>query len=252
MRVHPFSDLHIEDGHDVHSFPDCDVLVAAGDIGSGVKGLQRLIKRTDGSQHIVMVAGNHEYYGHHMRKLQSEMRALASKHDRVHFLENDEAVIGGVRFLGCTMWTDYEAFGASGKVFAELDALKRMNDFKHIKAGDSFVTPSLFQGICAGSRAWLEGKLSEDWGGATVIVTHHPPVIGCNAKRYLMPGNVGLPFFVNEWPDLVASSGARYWICGHTHWCGRLPFGDTEVVCNQRGYSGEGVEGWDSKMILNI
>lgn len=33
--------------------------------------------------------------------------------ERVHVLDRDQIVIGGVRFLGATMWTDFGATGNS-------------------------------------------------------------------------------------------------------------------------------------------
>lgn len=42
---------------------------------------------------------------------------------------------------------------------------------------------------------------------------------------------------------VVASSGAAYWIHGHTHYNVRYRHGETCVLSNQRGYPDEPVEG---------
>jgi hypothetical protein len=48
------------------------------------------------------VAGNHEYYRHALPGVTGELRAAAVG-SAVRVLENDELVLGGVGFLGCTL-----------------------------------------------------------------------------------------------------------------------------------------------------
>jgi Icc-related predicted phosphoesterase len=83
--------------------------VLAGDIDHATKGLDWA--RAAFPHHpIVYVAGNHEYYGEAIPKLTDELRTRAASLD-IAFLENDVADVAGVRFVGCTLWTDLELFG---------------------------------------------------------------------------------------------------------------------------------------------
>ena len=64
MHLHLFSDLHIRDvSHALRTveLPDCDVIIAAGDIGVGVEGAEFLKGL---NRPVVYVAGNHELYAH--------------------------------------------------------------------------------------------------------------------------------------------------------------------------------------------
>jgi hypothetical protein len=84
-------------------------------------------------EHTVVVAGNHEFYArqHEWNATLKKAReccatATATGPGTVWFLEMDEVVIRGVRFVGCTLWTridmDQQAYIRS-----------RMNDYKNIK-----------------------------------------------------------------------------------------------------------------------
>ena len=77
---------------------------------------------------------------------------------KVHVLENDEFRMGQVRFLGCTLWTDFELFNDP-----EMDALsaqKRMNDFKiiHLSPEKRPLGPLDTVTWHNQSKQWLEKK----------------------------------------------------------------------------------------------
>jgi hypothetical protein len=55
---------------------------------------------------VVMVAGNHEYYDTVMTTEREAMQVAAAG-TNVRMLDGHEAVIDDVRFLGCTLWTDF-------------------------------------------------------------------------------------------------------------------------------------------------
>ncbi len=51
------------------------------------------------------VPGNHEFYGGHMQDLMQELHAQGKRFG-VDVLDGRELFVGGVRFLGATLWTD--------------------------------------------------------------------------------------------------------------------------------------------------
>ena len=58
----------------------------------------------------VYVAGNHEFYGVELRNDDAELREPCAGSD-VHVLDDEALVLGGVRFLGPTLWTDFALYG---------------------------------------------------------------------------------------------------------------------------------------------
>lgn len=129
MKIHILSDLHLEFGGLRLPEADADVTVLAGDIGVGLQGIEWALQAIPFHQPVIYVMGNHEFYGQRsMPELWKKAREkVAGTH--VHLLENEAVEIGGVRFLGATLWTDFDLFGdREGGMKSALD----MNDYWNI------------------------------------------------------------------------------------------------------------------------
>ncbi len=165
MRIHYFSDIHLEFGDFELPEVEADVIVAAGDIGIGLKGLHWLARQ---KRPVVYVAGNHEFYTYDHNTLIAQLKQSAHG-SLVHFLENQSCVIEGVRFLGCTLWTD---LGDEEDVAAFTDSV---NDFRKIQFSGQAYLPEHYRQLHYHSRTWLEQMLNIPFAGPTVVVTHHAP-----------------------------------------------------------------------------
>lgn len=105
---------------------DVDVVILDGDIGSHTRGL--LWASSAFQQPVIYVAGNHEYYDAHLGLL-DEMQKPVWEHSGLHFLERRSLELGGVRFLGCSLWSGFDLHGAD-KADAYMDVAKRgINDY---------------------------------------------------------------------------------------------------------------------------
>lgn len=94
--------------------------------------------------------------------------------ERVRVLDNDEWILGGVRFLGATCWTDYTSTGNS--FLAKYEAQRELTDFQKIRtAGYRKVRPDDFVLRNNFSFRWLRDRLAESFAGAAMVVTHHAP-----------------------------------------------------------------------------
>jgi len=183
---------------------------------------------------VVYVPGNHEYYNRRIDTLDNELREYVAG-NQIHLLQNSQVVISGVRFLGCTLWTDFALFGSVGP--SALLAQHGMNDYHVIGKGTRAVKPSETLALHQESRAFLERTLAEPFDGPTVVVTHHAPSLKSIAPRYMDDSLT--PCFASDLEALVASSGAVYWIHGHVHDSVDYVLGDTRVIANPKGYRGE-------------
>ncbi|HEX7026258.1 MAG TPA: metallophosphoesterase, partial [Gammaproteobacteria bacterium] len=129
MKIHILSDLHIE----FHPFElpptDADVVVLAGDINVGAAGVEWAIENIRNKQ-VVYVLGNHEYYRYAFPDL-CKLAKERARGTHVHVLENDSVIIHGVRFLGCTLWTDFKLNG--NPVIARFDAERTLADYHAIR-----------------------------------------------------------------------------------------------------------------------
>ena len=136
MKLLILSDLHNEirpmsyevDGRRIDR--DVDVVVLAGDIHEGVQA-PKWARQTFPDKEIILVAGNHEFYGQYWNRNLSRLRETSAKLG-IHFLENDAVELFGFRFLGCSLWTDFRLHGDDLLQERMRYALARMPDYRRI------------------------------------------------------------------------------------------------------------------------
>ena len=227
---------------------DSDVIMLSGDIDTGTDGIEWAIMESKAHEKpIIYVAGNHEYYGHDYEPLLAEMRKMAAG-TAVNFLENDQVIIDGVRFLGCTFWTDYLACDEYGQVETMEYINSALNDHRKIRYGERLFLPSDALRLHQVSRRWLDETLAKPFVGPTVVVTHHGPSTVCQHKQFDLSPMSGA--FWSNAENLVEK--ADLWVFGHTHQGEDSLVNGTRVVSNQRGYPGEGVFGFLPSFVVNI
>ena len=233
MKIQIASDLHLEflrnfqGEHLVSPHPDADVLVLAGDIASGTDAIDLF---ATWPVPVVYVAGNHEFYRADWAQVRADLRRAAAG-TAIHFLDSDAVVINGVRFLGCTLWTDFRAGGVAQNLAMEI-VEDSLNDYRIIRttAGTLSARDTLDDHEVA--RAWLERELRQPFAGHTVVVTHHGP-----HERSVHPRFAGNPVnagFVSDLSDLLPLAGL--WVHGHVHDSFDYVSGDCRVVANPAGY----------------
>src|SRR2546421_11715537 len=105
MRLQILGDLHLEFGTAKVPVTDADVVVLAGDIHLGREG-RKWARSHFTDKPVVYVLGNHEFYRHSLPEL-TETLKRETDGSNIHLLENTAVEIDGVRFLGCTLWTDF-------------------------------------------------------------------------------------------------------------------------------------------------
>ncbi len=252
MKLAIYSDLHLE--HSVFEPPgdlDADLIVLAGDIHAPGHNTPKWARRPSifGDKLVVYVAGNHEFYG---SEYLAQKRLIAKESERwgIHALDARAVVIDGVRFLGCTLWTDFELgiVQPDGKLRTDKawsmgTSEQFMNDYALIKLklrldGPSGERKRLLRTVDTlafhrRERAWLEEELARSFDGPTVVVTHHAPHRLSLAAEYAMDEISGA--YVNELPASFFEVPVL-WIHGHTHTSFDYRVGNCRVVCNPRGY----------------
>ena len=239
MRLVIMSDLHMECSPRV-VIDDWlreygDVLVLAGDIHAHTHGLA-WARAEWPDKPIIYVAGNHELDGAHIDGLIAQLR-LRAEALGIHFLENDDVVIGGVRFLGCLLWSDFGLFGHELIGQAMAQAGKSMPEYKLIYgSGGKLLTPRDTLRLHRISRAWLEQQLAAKTSARkTVVVTHHAPVWASVVAKF--QHDILSAAFASRLDTLVEK--ADLWIHGHVHGAVNYTIDGCRVCCNPRGYGDE-------------
>jgi predicted phosphodiesterase len=242
IRILAMSDIHLEFADlalKISSWPD--IVVLAGDVGHRTAGIEFARERFPRSVPVVVIAGNHEFYGSSIETVMHDLRTSAEALDNVHFLECDEVVIPSrgrsVRILGGMLWTDFAVRGIPKRDVDMAVAGKRINDFRFIKFRKKLLTPSDTIDFHEATRDWLDSRLAQAHDGPTIVVTHHSPSARSEQPRYA-GGELTAAFHSDlEW--MIEKYQPDLWIHGHSHWSVDYRIGRTRIYSNQRGYPGE-------------
>lgn len=258
LRLLVLSDLHLEIGP--LELPDpgaFDVAILAGDIDCHPDALAAWVRASSVLRRaaaVLLVPGNHEYYDAEFHARAAALRAVAAAGGAppLRLLDEGEALIGGVRFLGCTLWTDFmlpidTPAGPQVDRQRGLDSARQlMADYRAIALrapGDDGSTalrrlqPEDTLALHQRQRAWLAAALAQPHAGATVVVTHHAPHRGSLAPRYA--ANWVSTAYLNELPPAFFEV-PQLWVHGHTHSSHDYRVGRCRVLCNPRGYDPRG------------
>lgn len=251
MKIWILSDLHLEyaDLRQPLRIPDADVCVMAGDLcRAPANGVHWLAKNIAPSMPCVYVAGNHEFYNGSIREgIEDGFRAAQAFPD-VHFLENTSVVIGGVRFLGATLWTDYRIEGHPQ--IAMHHASERMNDYKKIarqrNPWQRFIPEAAYR-MHQQSRTFLDTALKDP--SRTVVVTHHLPHALSIPPRF--KGDLLNGAYASNLTHLIECGRPALWVHGHTHDSCDYSVEATRVACNPRGYEDEN-SNFDPALVVEV
>jgi predicted phosphodiesterase len=236
MRLQIASDLHLECLE--WKFPafrgvepvDADVLVLAGDIAKGSRVLDLF---GDWPCPVVFVPGNHEFYDGEIASVLAELHLRASDFPNVKILAQGTWEHDNVRFIGCTLWTDYAVFGAERVAAAMATCAEKIVDHCSIRcAGDRPFLPSDALALHRGQRQWLSDRLAEPFAGRTVVITHHGPHRNSIAPLYA--DDLTSAAYASNLDECLGIADLH--IHGHTHESFDYAIGRTRVVANPMGY----------------
>ena len=246
MKLHILSDLHTEFADFDPPATAADVVVLAGDIGVGTGGIDWAAQQFPESP-VIYVPGNHEYYG---QDIGSTEWLAAAAPANIHVLSDAAFELDGIRFLGATLWTDFNIDGEGRAWHSRRLAEQFMEDFRSIRIGQRRFAPEDSVVLHDKSKSWLVSELERDFDGPTVVVTHHLPASPSIAARYKSdPLN---PAFASRLEGVIEEYRPDLWIHGHTHVACDYEIFHTRVVCNPRGYPSESREEFSPALIVEL
>lgn len=188
VKIQLASDLHLEflqsrwpSERLITPAPDADLLVLAGDIAQGADALALF---ANWPVPVLYVAGNHEFYGHAMASVRRDLNRGAAG-TPLQVLDHGRWVHRNVRFLGCTLWTDYRLDPTLDPRACMAQAQHGLNDHYLIRNQQGLFSAEHALREHEASRRWLEVELAQPFDGPTVVVTHHGPHPGSVHPRYV-------------------------------------------------------------------
>ena len=159
--------------------------------------------------------------------------------------------VEGVRFLGCTLWSDFDFDGPEHRELSMRVCQRAVSDYRVIRGpAEGPLTAHHTRDLHEASRAWLSERLADGHEGPTVVVTHHSPHISYRPEQLALRLLAGA--FASDLGELIAGDRATLWIYGHTHRRADLDVSGTRVVSNPRGYPDEPVAGFDPGLTITL
>jgi len=250
MRIWAFSDLHQEHaenawdpaGHEPGG--GFDVAVVAGDVHMPMtRALDWLGERLPGVP-VVYVPGNHDFWWDRGEDRYTIYDQFERGRDRasalgIHLLLDDTTVIGGTRFLGGTLWTDFR-LGSFGLTHAFRTAQGRfgMVDYRRIRTGPrsrNRIEPREVLAMHRATRDFIKDELACPHDGQTVVVTHHAP----HPASLPDPPSDLAWCYASDLTDLISDRQPDLWVHGHVHHSVDYRVGTTRILCNPQGHRGE-------------
>ena len=271
MKVALASDVHLEFGPiSLENTESADVLILSGDIcvakdimDRDVNGIFDRFDRNSSIHqffqecserfpHVIYIMGNHEHYHGDYNDTVTVLRNRLGYLVNLHILDKEMVQLGGVSFIGGTLWTDMNKEDA----ITLLHMKGMMNDFRCVTNSKNIVNYKIFdennnpefrtraakftpedavvdhRAMLEYIRLMIEGKFDQKF----VVVGHHCPSKLSTKPQYekdvIMNGGYSseLSEFILDHPQI------KLWTHGHTHHKFDYMIGSTRIVCNPRGY----------------
>jgi predicted phosphodiesterase len=208
------------------------VLVLAGDIHVGDAACDFVAEQAENFAHVIYVLGNHEYYHHDLHYLAEDIRYVLDDVPNASLLDNDSAVIGDVRFLGTTLWTDMN----NADPVSMFQIEKGLNDYYCITNRSQIIRAMDTITLFRRNFGWLDTELSLEHHGPNVVVTHHLPSEKSISPLFDKSGLNGA--YASNCEKLMYDHDIAYWFHGHTHHSMSYEVEGCKVRCNPFGYAG--------------
>lgn len=251
MRLRILSDLHREFGHGSLPHVEADVVVLAGDIDKGTRGVA-WARQAFPDVPVLYVAGNHEHYDERIGRLHEKLREAAAG-SNVRIMENDTFALDGVRFFGATLWTDYCLLGDRIAAFAAAgDKFTGMNDYRKIRRADTGrLRPHDTAQLHAASRLALAQFLGDKDLSRSVVITHHAPSLqSLPEPKHTRTISAA---YASNLEELIQAHSPALWIHGHIHTPCDYRIGGTRILSNTHGYITEGAcPGFRPDLVVEI
>ena len=204
-------------------------------------------------EHVLVIAGNHEFYGSTDVAVKDCIASLCAKKENLHFLDQGKCDISGFRFLGCTLWSNIPTEHAS-------EIQRSLNDYVCIdtpsttslgKPINRRITPADTNRWHQSDRDWLseEIKIAKEQNLPTVVLTHHAPLVtGTSPPEY--EGGCTNAAFATDLSSMMGTPKA--WLFGHTHYSSDQMVNGTRVLSNQRGYKSDSGTGFKPDLVVTV
>ena len=273
------SDIHLEFWK--KGFPviepvekDNSYLVLAGDIGypHQVNYKQFIEHHSKFFKHIIIVAGNHEYYSSKNKQytiddIEEKIKSICEEFKNVTFLQKSFIEIENTVFIGCTLWSEIKNFSIAERCMNDYSNIyiKNLNQNRdrtrtkfnehtfgckkiRIKKRRDILYPEHIFDTYKTHCSWLFEQISNMSLKDVVVITHHAPSLNLLNEINMYSG-----FYASDLDQkIINNPNIKFWIFGHTHFNIEKTIGNTKCVSNCKGYKGFNIEHYNPDKYIQI
>lgn len=241
------TDLHLDTGKlKLTKFPECDYVIITGDLAAKLGGWPIIESLLSKGNIVLFILGNHEYHSEAkkgivtMREIEERWKKKEKEYDNFHVLINDTVIFEDIRFIGGTLWTNFNNMDKKTKEeFSEMrDSVKVYKSFRgsgYSRRGGVNVTVDDIYEKHKETVKYFESELSKPFNGKTVLLTHHAPLLESIDTRYKDDFESN-GCYVSDLSYLFKQYKIDALFHGHIHQSKHYYYGNTLVTCNPRGY----------------
>lgn len=258
MKISVISDLYLYNSHETFIKNDTEIMILAGNIGT-IENTQCVLNFINfhiknGVKHILYILGNHEFYDkrneiyytnnkytyltnqYYINKdsynnTLKKWLEIEKKIKELHILHKKEFVYKNIRFLGTTLWTNFDK-----KIENTEIAFNTLVDYRYITYNNNYLTPHDVFNFHIKEKKWLEKKLSDKNKNIikTVVISNHVPTYSCIPYVYYKNYNNFL--YTSNLDSLIKKHKIDYWFHGHVHMSVNMIHLNTHFICNPKGF----------------
>lgn len=189
------------------------MLLLAGDVCPAVQsGFESALARIANPFDVVLyVPGNHEYYGFDQPVLQVDSfieKTCFSHLSNVIYMNEKRIDIGGIAYIGATLWTNCPLHEPM------------INDFDYIDGGN--FTPSQMNALHRRHADFIRRAIKQakrDGLSGAVVLTHHAPDVklASYSSGRRSKGGIAPYYYASDMQDVVNDPFVQVFAHGHTH-----------------------------------
>lgn len=213
-------------------------------------------------KYVVFVLGNHDYWDQNLLYEAARVKVEIAKQqlENVFLLENDVVVLDQVKFVGANLWTDFnrhhpDIMMAAPSIFVHDYAQYGKGGIRY---GRDYrpATPEMIYEAHMNSKKFIFQNVTRDHPDQIVaVVTHTAPHYNSIIEKYRTEHDYKTNFlYFTDLDERLKAEGKEidYWFHGHMHSFIDYTLNDhLRVICNPRGYFGEGVK-FQSKFRITL
>ena len=205
-------------------------------------------------KHVVYVAGNHEFYHGKFHGGIDDLKNECNHYSNIHYLENEYVMIDGYKFIGCTLWTDLNNYHP----LTEYIVKDCMADYKVIKndhAGYRKLLPKDTVLRHEKSVDFIKKELAYSTKDKVIICTHHAPSFQSIDEKHIYEKEMNGAYCSKLEDIILDNTNILLWTHGHIHAHKNYMIGETNIICNPRGYMSDNKQeytGWDEFLTVEI